>query len=101
MAGCTCPHRTGPTPRNQSLSLGRPGDNANYVVVLQQFWAGRDPWAFVPVDRFAQAFQLSATGLASASALANPYDASRSNPDALAHKKHALSGEGSFGLKIS
>ncbi|KAK9856814.1 hypothetical protein WJX84_004570 [Apatococcus fuscideae] len=64
--------------------------------MLQQFWAGRDPWEFVPVDRFAQAFQLSSTGVASASALATPYDASRSHPNALAHKKHALSGIKAF-----
>ena len=70
-----------------SLSLDRTPCGA------QQFWAAEgDPWEFVPVAAFAEAFRASPAGQAAAAQLSTPFDTSSSHPDALVQKKHALSG---------
>ncbi|KAG8051399.1 hypothetical protein GUJ93_ZPchr0001g31074 [Zizania palustris] len=59
-----------------------------------QYWARRDePYRFVPVKKFATAFQSFHTGRALASELAVPYDKSKSHPAALAATRYGASGK--------
>ena len=68
----------------------------NNSVCLQQFWARQERWSFVPVSRMSDAFKKSKWGLQAADLLAQPYDRSRSHPDALVHTRYALSGFQAF-----
>ncbi|KAL7112063.1 hypothetical protein ACP275_05G129600 [Erythranthe tilingii] len=57
----------------------------------QQYWSRKDePYQFVPVSEFAEAFQSSAVGRRAGDELAIPYDKTKSHPAALTTKKYGL-----------
>ncbi|KAL7112056.1 hypothetical protein ACP275_05G129500 [Erythranthe tilingii] len=57
----------------------------------QQYWSRKDePYHFVPVSEFAEAFQSSAVGRRVGDELAIPYDKTKSHPAALTTKKYGL-----------
>ncbi|KAL9167878.1 hypothetical protein ABFS82_05G126500 [Erythranthe guttata] len=57
----------------------------------QQYWSRKDePYQFVPVSEFAEAFQSSAVGRRVGDELAIPYDKTKSHPAALTTKKYGL-----------
>ena len=57
-----------------------------------QYWGGRGPWRFVPGDAFVEAFAASGTGRATQERLAQPLGKDVGGPDALQHKRYAVTG---------
>ncbi|KAL3696312.1 hypothetical protein R1sor_010388 [Riccia sorocarpa] len=59
----------------------------------EQYWANRDePYTYVSVSKFAEAFSKYHVGQCLADELDIPYDKTRSHPAALVHDKYALNG---------
>ena len=62
--------------------------------MLQQYWYNtKDPYKFVPVMAFADAFKRYKTGQRNAEALSVPYPAESGHKQALVYNKFALSSE--------
>lgn len=57
----------------------------------QQYWARRDePYSFISVDKFSEAFQSSDVGRRLRDELEIPYDKSKNHPAALTTEKYGL-----------
>ncbi|XP_010254261.1 PREDICTED: pleiotropic drug resistance protein 1-like isoform X1 [Nelumbo nucifera] len=58
----------------------------------EQYWARKDePYRFIPVKEFAEAFQSFHVGLKLGDELANPFDKTKSHPASLTTKKYGVS----------
>jgi ABC-type multidrug transport system ATPase subunit len=62
----------------------------------QQYWSRKDPWHFVPVMAFADAFLSYQTGQRNQDALATPFPKEQSGKTALVTRKRALTGAQAF-----
>ena len=58
--------------------------------VQEQYWSLPQPYRFVPVLEFADAFQKSNLGRSNAELLTTPFDKSSVTKDPLVHKRFAL-----------
>ncbi|KAB1204566.1 Pleiotropic drug resistance protein 1 [Morella rubra] len=67
-----------------------------------QYWANKDePWSYVSVQEFAEAFQSFHIGRKLGDELATPFDKSKGHPDALMTKKYGVSQKELFKACVS
>ncbi|PON90758.1 ABC type transporter protein [Trema orientale] len=85
LMGFKCPERKGVADFLQEVTSRKD---------QEQYWALKDePYSFIPVNEFAEAFQSFRVGQKLGDELATPFDKSKSHPAALTTKKHGASKE--------